>query len=162
MDRHDLIDRLPGSRLRQRLPSVWSPRDSDDEAPGSPPPDTPVETDLGEAAEAADTAETTFDAAPEDDDVDDEASDDEGGGRLRSALLGLSAFGALLSVGAAVAWRLLGRGGDEDEDQADAEPAPPEPEPAPSTPTREEGTAALLGLGFLAGVAALRDRLLGE
>lgn len=156
MDRHDLIDRLPGSRLRQRLPSVWSPRDSE-AAPASPPPDDG--TDLAEAAEAADTADTTFGA---DATADAEDVDGEDGDRLRRLLLVLSAFGAALSVGAAVAWRLLGR--EETDEEGDTEAPAPEPEPEPTlpTPAREEGTAALLGLGFLAGVEALRDRLLGD
>lgn len=149
MDRPELLDRLPGERLRQRLPSVWSPGEEDDDE------------------QAAEDGEWKADPVdPEGEETDDVGpdEDDESTGKLRTVLLGLSVFGAALAVGAAVVRRALGRnGGDDESDEeektavgtGDADGENDEPVSRPV----DEGTAALIGLAFLAAVEALRDRL---
>lgn len=153
MDRPELLDRLPGERLRQRLPSVWSPRDGDDDSEDA-------EQEHEESAEwTAEPVET--DAAAAED-------EDENGGRLRTVLLGVSVLGAVMAVGAAVLRTLLGRGDDDSEDEdaqnVEAEAVESTPEESAESETErtpmDEGTAALLGLAFLSAVEALRDRLL--
>jgi hypothetical protein len=135
MGPRDLVDRLPADRIRQRLPSVWEPADDSER--------TPAGEDLGDPELVV-----PEDGAGPFEDASDAESDEDGGGRLRRALLGVSVGSGLLAVVAAVVWRVLGRG-DEPED--------PPAEPAPER-ERDEGVAALVGLGFGLAVAALRRR----
>ena len=166
MGLRDRLDSLPIDRIRKRTPSVWEPADDegeatptgegpatarDDPAGGGPEADTPASRTAGAVA-GADASTLPGEAAAED-----------GGNRIRKVLLGVSLGSGVLAVVSAVVWRVLGRG-DDDEGPADAaEPPAPEPPasepPATPEPERDEGAAALIGLGFAAGVAALRRRL---
>lgn len=151
-----LREKLPGGDVRETLPSVWAP--GDESEPASPPPDTDEPMASPPPADTDEPATVPPDGVEpaEFDDAIDQETEDEKRNRIRTVLLGFSAFGAALAVGAAVARRLLGRG-EESEDVVEAEVVESEPaEPL------EEGTAAALGLAFLLLVEAVRDRLTGS
>lgn len=141
MGPRDLVDRLPADRIRQRLPSVWEPADDSERAPAG--------EDLGDPELVVPSEGEAGDEAGPFEDASDAESDEDGGSRLRRALLGVSLGSGLLAVVTAVVWRVLGRG-----DEAEEPPAEPAPERE-----RDEGVAALVGLGFGLAVAALRRRL---
>jgi hypothetical protein len=143
----DLREKLPGDRLLGRLPSIWSPKDDED---------TGREPDVG-AIGADDDTDSTWEARTEGVETDPVDEADDGGTRLRKILLGLSVFGAVLSVGAALLRRVLG---DDAHEGDEAEPADTELETDDAEGGIDEGTAAMVGLAFLAAVETLRDRLL--
>jgi len=147
----DLREKLPGDRLFDRLPSIWSPKD--DEDTGS---DASEEVIGAEADDQAD--ENDWEARTEGTETDQDGDDaDDGGTRLRKILLGLSVFGAVLSVGAALLRRVLRDDAQEGDEADDLETEVADDD---ETGDIDEGTAAMVGLAFLAAVETLRDRLL--
>jgi len=118
MDRRTLGGRLPGDRIRQRLPV------------GRPGED---ETD-GDHAEGI--------SIPKPD-----LADDRNRNRVRVGLLALAGLGAVVTLVAVIARFLLGSDNDDDED---------DPETVGDEQGIEEGTAAMIGMAFLLGVAVVR------
>lgn len=105
MDRRTLGERLPGDRIRRRLP-VGRPGEDDDR------PDEEGTTD----------DEATGDGDEDDDGVAvpdvDLSTDDDGGRRLRSLLLALAGLGAVVTIVAVIAQFVLNRGDDDEDGQA--------------------------------------------
>lgn len=154
MDRQDLIDRLPGRGLRRRLPLIGGDEAASEPTTATaetPPPDVEAGPEEFDPDARWDPEMEEIVDAPE---AVAEPDSGDGRRRLRTVLLGVSVFGGVLAVVAALVRRALGRDADDDEQEPEEEP-----EPEAESPPLEEGTAAALGLAFLLVAEAIRDWL---
>lgn len=150
----DVTKRLPSIGVRKRLPVVGS---DDDETPPEGDASPPLETH----AEGVDvTAEADLDETGPGDDLESDDEDESSGrSRLRKLLLGVSAFGIVLAVAAALIRRALGGDEDQPDEEIDVNVDITIRDETREGPSMEEGTAAALGLAFLLVAEAIRDRL---
>jgi hypothetical protein len=113
MDRRTLSDRLPGDRIRRRLP-VGRPGEGDDEQADDSGGVSMDTSDIPGVSD--DGTELDFSALGGEEDGDDETRD-----RLRLALLALAGLGALVTLVAVIAQFVLGSGDEDEEDDEDEE-----------------------------------------